>query len=362
MPEVKASGFFFEGCYNKCKEGVKRDSLKRCRVSVWRDKIRMDEMANYVFHRVVCTQDFFEKYLLDLEPFGKNDLPEHPCLTFRKLFGAVTLEEYEAEHSASVYKGYGFHWEERPNDRVEVKFCTRWQYPIEAILKALKLGRHTIEWFACEENHLYASWFRWTENGAEERILLLGDTYWNWTEQHGAALEKQIGETECDDEVWYYLPLCKSGWQKWPSSDDFSRYVNTPAVQVEVEYDQLEMKHTQLVMCREPFADLTIEQVEQLLQAVQMEKELADIYAGTENKAWWLSHDEYDFEDETPECLKARAKTRAWFALADRAENQILERLRAEGKLTNQPDQRERLKRFMRQNGWTIRDGWWMLL
>lgn len=44
MPEVKASGFFFEGCYNKCKEGVKRDSLKKCRFSAWRDKIGMAEM------------------------------------------------------------------------------------------------------------------------------------------------------------------------------------------------------------------------------------------------------------------------------------------------------------------------------
>lgn len=73
MPAVKAAGFFFEGCYNKCKEDVKRDSLKKCRFSVWRDKIGMTEMANYVFHRVVWMRDFFEKYLLGRERLVKAE-------------------------------------------------------------------------------------------------------------------------------------------------------------------------------------------------------------------------------------------------------------------------------------------------
>lgn len=189
-------------------------------------------MSNYVYNRIICTKDFFEKYFLDFEPFGKNNVPDSPYITFHKLFGAATYYDYDSKYSARVYNGYGFHWEEIHDKQIEVKFCTRWEYPVEVIIKALELGQGQIEWFSCEENHVYVSCFCWTSEGVVEHVLVLDDNYWDWIDENEAHLEKIIGDRDFDDEVWYYLPLCKYAWKTWPSCDIYSRYAGKAAVHV----------------------------------------------------------------------------------------------------------------------------------
>lgn len=191
-------------------------------------------MANYVYNKIICTKDFFETYFLDLEAFGDNGVSNSPYITFHKLFGKATYDEYDLEYSASVYYGYGLYCEELRGDRMEVKFCTRWEYPIEVIIKALELGKDQIEWFACEENHVYVSRFRWTSDGVEEQILALNDDYWRWKDENEAFLKKLIGNRYCDDEVWYYLPIRNYAWKKWPSSDNYSRYAGKAAVYIDM--------------------------------------------------------------------------------------------------------------------------------
>lgn len=180
-------------------------------------------MANYVYNRVVCTRAFFEKYFLDHKPFGESKIPDSPYITFHKLFGLPSFYDYDLNYSASIYNGCGFDWCDLLGNKVEVKFCTRWEYPIEVIIKALELGQDQIEWFACEENHVYVSKFQWSEDGIEELTYSLGDDYWDWEEKNKNFLGKMIGDIVCDDKVWY-LPLRKDAWKKRPDQDIISRY------------------------------------------------------------------------------------------------------------------------------------------
>lgn len=191
-------------------------------------------MSNYVYNRIICTKDFFENYFLDFNPFGKDYVQDSPYITFHKLFEVASYYDYDSKYSAYVYNGYGFHWEELHNKQMEVKFCTRWEYPIEVIIKELELGKGQVEWFACEENHVYVSHFQWTAEGVKEQVLVLNDNYWNWTDKNETYLEKIISGRDCDDGVWYYLPSCNHAWKIWPSNNIYLRYAGKAAVDVDI--------------------------------------------------------------------------------------------------------------------------------
>lgn len=197
-------------------------------------------MANYVSNRIICTKEFFEMYFLDFEPFGKDNVPDSPYITFHKLFGFDSYYDYDSQYSASIYNGYGFDWKELEDKRIEIKFCTRWEYPIEVIIKALELGKNQIEWFACEENYRYISKFLWITDGIEEQVFLLEDDYGDWYLKNEEYLDYIMGDRECDDAVWYYLPFCKHGWKKWPSKDIYSRYAGKHGVDIELHCSELE--------------------------------------------------------------------------------------------------------------------------
>ena len=189
-------------------------------------------MANYVSNCVICTKRFFEEFFLDDNPFGDDARPEEPFITFRKLFGCASYHDFDSGYSASIYNGFGFYWEERPDERMKIKFLTRWQYPIKVIIKALELCKEELEWYACEENHIYVSRFRWKNAGIEECVLPLNDNYDDWDEENEQRLENIMAGRDCDDSVWNYLPFCSSTWKIWPSTDNFSRYDGVSAVYV----------------------------------------------------------------------------------------------------------------------------------
>lgn len=187
--------------------------------------------ANYVYHRVLCAEADFEAYFLDPEPFGSAASPDAPYITFRKLFGREAFSDFDAAYSARVYYGYGACWKKLPEGRVELKFYTRWQYPIKVILQALKVCGPELVWYACEENHIYVSKFQWQAGRIEEQVMPLAEEYWDWLETNEARLEHPI--EECDDAVWYFPPLDRALWLIWPSGDGrWTRYDGIAAVHV----------------------------------------------------------------------------------------------------------------------------------
>ena len=98
-------------------------------------------MANYVWNRVLCPEDFFENFFLAFE-LAKNG-EKLPVVTLCRLSG-----ELKQEQDVSVYRGDGFGVQMLADGRVEAKFCTRWEYPIAAIRKAFSLCGEGLEWYA----------------------------------------------------------------------------------------------------------------------------------------------------------------------------------------------------------------------
>ena len=54
-------------------------------------------------------------------------------------------------------------------------------------------------------------------------------------------------------------------------------------------------------MCQEPSPDLTIEKANEIFDKIETEKDIADLFAIVDNKAWWIEDEEYDFEEGTEE-------------------------------------------------------------
>lgn len=186
-------------------------------------------MSNYVWNKVICRRDVLEQYFIDPDPFGDGQLVDPPYISFNRLFGVKSLKEYSESYGIYISYGNDFLWEERPDGLVDIKFTTRWQYPIRAILKVLELTHDTV-WCAVEENHSYASKFLW-QDGPKEFICALGDAYFDWDDAHPEFLQSL---PDADDSAWYFLQEAEPAWQSWPSEDQFKRYLDVAAVHVQV--------------------------------------------------------------------------------------------------------------------------------
>lgn len=179
-------------------------------------------MSNYVWHRIVCHKETLEQYFLD------SDSPTYHTITLNKLFGVKDIDEYKEKYGVPIYYGYSYSWNELPDGLYEIKFCTRWEYPIRAIIRTLELD-HDAQWFAVEESDYYVSRFYWL-NGVQEDILFLGDEYEQWYEDH---VDYDNPLDDPDREVWHYLPHSTGTWHNWKSDDGFARYLDTPVIHVE---------------------------------------------------------------------------------------------------------------------------------
>jgi len=190
-------------------------------------------VANYVWHRILCTNSVLETYFIDNNPFGDEKPLAEPYISFNKLFGCTISNEYYQQYGVHISYDMGFIWRDQNDGTVEIKFCTRWEYPIKAIVKSLELCKSELVWYACEENHCYVSRFQWTNVGVQEHILPLDDEYWDWDGETENRQQGRIEEGDYDDSIWYYFPLSRKSWRVWPSSDNFSRYWKASVVHIE---------------------------------------------------------------------------------------------------------------------------------
>ena len=117
-------------------------------------------MANYVHNKIICTKEVLNKYFIDYYPFNDEDKLNKPYITFNNIFNVKSINEY----SPNIYYGYGFTYDKIEDDKYEIKFFTRWLYPIEAILKVISLCKNDITWYACEGNMNIVSKFYYKNN------------------------------------------------------------------------------------------------------------------------------------------------------------------------------------------------------
>ena len=184
-------------------------------------------MANYVVNRVICRKEILDRYLIDYNPFGDGRSIPRPYITFNRLFDAKSLDEYSEKYGVTIAYNWSFLWNELSNGLYEIKFYTRWEYPIRAILRALEVSHDTV-WFACEENHIYVSKFYWS-GGVKEDVLHIENDYYEWEEKNPLLFDTL---EDGDDDVWYFLQGYKGTWKNWESHDGFKRYLDTSAINV----------------------------------------------------------------------------------------------------------------------------------
>ena len=114
------------------------------------------------------------------------------------------------------------------------------------------------------------------------------------------------------------------------------------------------------IMGQEPNPNLTIEKANQLFAEIKTEKDIAELFALVENKAWWIEDEVYDFDEGTEEYKKAVEKTDIWFALADKLKDLIFSILKSEGVQIPSKGQIVVLEPFMKRNGFINGNGWWI--
>lgn len=176
-------------------------------------------MANYVYHQIICTEDFLQKYLLDYYPFYENKKLDSPYISFNKLTNVKDIREYSNLYGVYIYYGYGFSYLKRDDNKFVVKFATRWEYPISAIQKAMELD-HTVEWYAMEESCIYVSKF-YFQNGLMEDIALLTDDFNKWADEN-YDFEESLSDN--DHLIWYYLPQIKQRWIPYTDKLELPKY------------------------------------------------------------------------------------------------------------------------------------------
>ena len=115
-----------------------------------------------------------------------------------------------------------------------------------------------------------------------------------------------------------------------------------------------------VIMVSEPIPDKNPTDVRNYFAERKTEKDLADAFALTSNKFWWVEDNVYDYEEGTPEHIAACAITDEWGALMDEYEERIFMILRSEGVDISETGRIKVLEPFMKRNGYRDGKGWWI--
>ena len=173
-------------------------------------------MSNYVWSKIICSQEVFDKIVMD-SPTN----PSHSIISFHKILG-VDYDDREARNVLVV---------KNADDTYELKYCHRWFYPITCITRLIETF-HDVVWYLVEENHIYVSKFYW-DNGVKEDVMDIEYQYYDWLDENpifGDDLDFS------DDDVWYFLKTLKENWINWESTDNYARYLDIAAYDVDYPF------------------------------------------------------------------------------------------------------------------------------
>ena len=115
-----------------------------------------------------------------------------------------------------------------------------------------------------------------------------------------------------------------------------------------------------VIMASEPIPNKTPTDVRGYFAERKSERDLADAFAITSNKFWWVEDNVYDYEEGTPEYIAACAITDEWGSLMDEYEERIFMILRNEGAEIPETGRIKVLEPFMKRNGYRDGNGWWI--
>ena len=113
-------------------------------------------------------------------------------------------------------------------------------------------------------------------------------------------------------------------------------------------------------MGSEPIPGWETEEIQEWYDQHHNEAGLAQAFAATSNKFWWVEDNEYDYEEGTPEHQEACRITDSWGDLMDKLKEEIFVILRNEGVAIPEKGQITVLSPFMERNGYYDGNGWWI--
>lgn len=173
-------------------------------------------MSNYVWSRIICGLDTLDEIII-----GDPTNLSHSIVSFHKLFDV----QYDDSEARSVLV------KKLADNSYELKYCQRWSYPITAIIRLIE-KHHDVVWYLVEENHIYVSKFYWN-NGVKEDVMDIEYQYYDWLDENPIFDESlDYG----DDDVWYFLETLEENWFNWESNDNFSRYLDVAAHEVDYPF------------------------------------------------------------------------------------------------------------------------------
>ena len=114
------------------------------------------------------------------------------------------------------------------------------------------------------------------------------------------------------------------------------------------------------VMGSEQIPSTSASDIKEYFKDMTTVQELADAFAITSNKFWWVEDNEYDYEEGTPEYIEASAITHEWCELMKSYENKFFEIIRSEGVEIPPTGRIIVLAPFMKRYGYDDGNGWWI--
>ncbi|MDD2531050.1 MAG: hypothetical protein PHN41_07455 [Bacteroidales bacterium] len=171
-------------------------------------------MANYVSNKIICTKEILEDFFIDYYPFSTKEKYNKPYITFNKIVGVDSISDYEDKFGTSIYYGWGFTYNLVEDGLYEIKFATKWFYPIIAIIKSLEKFKNDIKWYAVEDNMIYVSKFTYNNNEICEEVLSLeNEEFYKFDEQYHNSNSDNIDDFDNGEVcVWEYI---KNKQLKW---------------------------------------------------------------------------------------------------------------------------------------------------
>ena len=114
------------------------------------------------------------------------------------------------------------------------------------------------------------------------------------------------------------------------------------------------------IMGDEPTPDIGTQDIKVKYSLPLAERQLAEAFAITSNKFWWIEDIVYDYDEGTPEYMQAKALVSEWQSLMELYEAHIFAILKSEDVVIPERGQIDVLIPFMERNGFEDCTGWWM--
>lgn len=117
-----------------------------------------------------------------------------------------------------------------------------------------------------------------------------------------------------------------------------------------------------VILCREPLAGVSPEEMREIALAAGTVQELADTFVSVWNQYGWIEDDLYDYPEGTEEYERFRTVVRAWGDLRAELLERVMEAAKKERLLVKEGNLGliRRLEPFMKKYGYRDGRGWWV--